>query len=80
MNDRPGELVPAATFTELFDGTSVGDWPEVFGAKTNRLRSIFLGGPQTSDTGVVELVVFKGADDASAPPQQPRHGFLLVPA
>jgi glyoxylase I family protein len=65
-------------FTELFDQTFKGDWPELFGAKSNRLRSIFLGDPQTPDTGIVELVVFEDADAASAPPQRPRHGFFLL--
>jgi glyoxylase I family protein len=65
-------------FTELFDHTFTGDWPELFGANSDRLRSIFLGDPQTPDTGIVELVVFEGADDASPPPHQPRHGFFLV--
>jgi glyoxylase I family protein len=66
-------------FTELFDNTFTGDWPELFGAKTDRLRSVFLGDPQTPDTGIVELVVFEGADDASAaPPLRPRHGFFLL--
>jgi catechol 2,3-dioxygenase-like lactoylglutathione lyase family enzyme len=63
---------------ELFDHTFTGDWPELFGAKTDRLQSIFLGDPQTPNAGVVELVVFDGADDASAPPQRPRHGFFLL--
>jgi len=65
-------------FTELFDETFTGDRPELFGAKSNRLRSIFLGDPQTPDTGIVELVVFEDADAASAPPQRPRHGFFLL--
>ncbi|SRR5271157_1052318 len=65
-------------FTELFDHTFVGDWPQLFGAKTNELRSVFLGDPLTPDTGIVELVVFEGADDASAPPRRPRHGFFLL--
>jgi catechol 2,3-dioxygenase-like lactoylglutathione lyase family enzyme len=65
-------------FTELFDHTFVGDWPQLFGAKTNELRSVFLGDPQTPDGGIVELVVFEGADDESAPPQRPRHGFFLL--
>lgn len=65
-------------FTELFNQTFTGDWPELFGAKTNRLQSVFLGDPQTPDTGIVELVVFEGADDGSAPPQRPRHGFFLL--
>jgi catechol 2,3-dioxygenase-like lactoylglutathione lyase family enzyme len=65
-------------FAELFDHTFTGDWPELFGAKTNRLQSVFLGDPQTPDTGIVELVVFEGADDKSAPPRRPRHGFFLL--
>jgi catechol 2,3-dioxygenase-like lactoylglutathione lyase family enzyme len=66
-------------FTELFDHTFTGDWPELFGAKTDKLRSVFLGDPQTPDTGIVELVVFEGADEASAPPpRRPRHGFFLL--
>lgn len=63
---------------ELFDYAFTGDWPELFGAKTDRLQSIFLGDPQTPDAGIVELVVFDGADDASVPPQRPRHGFFLL--
>jgi catechol 2,3-dioxygenase-like lactoylglutathione lyase family enzyme len=65
-------------FTELFDHTFTGGWPELFGAQTDRLRSVFLGDPQTPDTGIVELVAFDGADDASAPPRRPRHGFFLL--
>jgi catechol 2,3-dioxygenase-like lactoylglutathione lyase family enzyme len=65
-------------FTELFDHTFTGYWPELFGAKSDRLRSVFLGDPQTPDTGIVELVVFEDADAASAPPQRPRHGFFLL--
>jgi catechol 2,3-dioxygenase-like lactoylglutathione lyase family enzyme len=63
---------------ELFDHTFTGDWPELFGAKTDRLQSIFLGDPQTPNAGIVELVVFDAADDASAPPQRPRHWFFLL--
>ena len=63
---------------ELFDHTFTGDWPELFGAKTDRLQSVFLGDPQTPYAGIVELVVFDDADDASAPPEAPRHGFFLL--
>lgn len=65
-------------FAELFDHTFTGDWPELFGAKTDRLQSIFLGDPATPETGIVELVVFEGADEARAPSPQPRHGFFLL--
>lgn len=65
-------------FTELFDHTFSGDWPELFGANSDQLRSIFLGDPQTPDTGIVELVVFDGAGEAQAVAPSPRHGFLLL--
>ena len=64
--------------TELFDHTFSGNWPDLFGAHSDRLRSIFLGDPQTPDTGIVELVVFEDADAAQAPPHRPRHGFFLL--
>ncbi|MGH3576937.1 MAG: VOC family protein [Mycobacterium sp.] len=65
-------------FTELFDHTFSGDWPELFGANSDQLRSIFLGDPQTPDTGIVELVLLAGADEAPAPATGPRHGFFLL--
>src|ERR1700749_2781194 len=65
-------------FTELFDHTFSGDWAELFGAKSDQLRSIFLGDPQTPDTGIVELVVFEGADAAATAMPRPRHGFFLL--
>lgn len=65
-------------FAQLFDQSFTGDWPELFGAKTDRLRSVFLGDPQTPETGIVELVVFDGADNATPPPGRPRHGFFLL--
>ncbi len=70
---------------ELFDHHFTGDWPVLFGAKTDRLRSIFLGDPQTPDSGIVELVEFPGAlgaDVAALPTTSaatgPRHGFFLL--
>ena len=65
-------------FAKLFDQAFTGDWPELFGAKTDRLQSIFLGDPQTPDTGIVELVVFEGADNTLTPTRGPRHGFFLL--
>lgn len=64
-------------FAVLFGHTFTGDWPELFGAQTDRLRSVFLGDPQTPETGIVELVAFEGADEALPVPAGPRHGFLL---
>ncbi len=65
-------------FNELFSHTFTGDWPELFGAQTNELRSVFLGDPQMPDTGIVELVAFEGADEALPVPAGPRHGFFLL--
>jgi glyoxylase I family protein len=65
-------------FAELFDHTFTGDWPTLFGATTDRLRSVFLGDPNAPDTGIVELVQF---DDAHpGPPQSsaPAFGFFLL--
>jgi catechol 2,3-dioxygenase-like lactoylglutathione lyase family enzyme len=64
-------------FAELFDHTFTGDWPTLFGATTDRLRSVFLGDPTAPDTGLVELVQF---DDAKPgpPPSAPAFGFFLL--
>ena len=67
---------------QLFDHTFTGDWPELFGAKGDRLRSIFLGDPQSPDSGIVELVQLPGALESAepAPPahRAPRYGFFLL--
>lgn len=64
--------------SQLFDHQFTGDWPELFGATSDRLRSVFLGDPKTPDSGIVELVELPGA--AVAPPASatPRHGFFLL--
>ena len=64
--------------TELFDMTFAGDWPTLFNAKTDELRSIFLGDPTMPDTGIVDLVVLDGAVKAEPAPASPRHGFFLL--
>jgi hypothetical protein len=50
----------------------------LFDARTETLRSIFLGDPSAPDTGIVELVVF----DNPAPQREsiagPAAGFFLV--
>ncbi len=64
--------------TVLFDHEFTGDWPTLFDARTETLRSIFLGDPSAPDTGIVELVVF----DNPAPQREsiagPAAGFFLV--
>jgi catechol 2,3-dioxygenase-like lactoylglutathione lyase family enzyme len=63
---------------QLFDHTFIGDWPELFGAKGDRLRSVFLGDPQSPDCGIVELVELPGADEALPAASGPRHGLFLL--
>ena len=74
-------------FTELFDHTFTGDWPTLFNARTDRLRSIFLGDPNAPDTGLVELVQFdRGREErdvisiAAVPslPDEPAIGFFVL--
>lgn len=64
--------------TEFFDHAFTGDRPELFGANSNQLHSIFLGDPQAPDCGIVELVELFGADAALPAPGAPRHGFFLL--
>jgi glyoxylase I family protein len=64
-------------FTALFDHTFTGDWPTLFNASTDRLRSIFLGDPNAPEAGIVELVQFDEAMSAT-PLDEPAFGFFLV--
>ncbi|WP_374025104.1 VOC family protein [Mycobacterium sp. HNNTM2301] len=64
--------------SQLMDYDFVGDWPELFGAGSDRLRSVFLGDPQTSGGGFVELVELAGALEALPDSTALRHGFMLL--
>lgn len=64
--------------SQLFDHHFTGDWPELFGAHTDTLRSIFLGDPQAPESGIVELVELPGAHDGLPVSTKPRHGFFLL--
>lgn len=64
--------------TEFMDHTFRGDWPTLFGAPTDELRSVFLGDPAVPDSGIVELVAFDGVEPAVPVPPGPRHGFFLL--
>jgi glyoxylase I family protein len=50
---------------QMLDHEFTGDWPTLFGAGTDVLRSVFLGDPQHPDSGIVELVSFQGVDGAT---------------
>ena len=66
----------------LMDHEFDGDWPTLFDAPGDRLRSVFLGDPDSPDAGIVELVAFAGdptGGDRGAPtPAPPRPGFFLL--
>jgi glyoxylase I family protein len=66
-------------FAVLMDMHFDGDWRSLFGASSNRLRSVFLGDPQHANSGIVELVQFDGgaATPATAAPG-PSAGFFLL--
>lgn len=63
---------------EFFDHEFVGDWPTLFSASTDRLRSVFLGDPAHPESGIVELVAFERTDPAYAATTGPRAGFFLL--
>jgi catechol 2,3-dioxygenase-like lactoylglutathione lyase family enzyme len=62
----------------LFDHVFSGDWRNLFEAKADTLRSIFLGDPVAPDTGIVELVVFDDPAPVREPVTGPAPGFFLV--
>jgi catechol 2,3-dioxygenase-like lactoylglutathione lyase family enzyme len=65
-------------FDVLMDMSFDGDWTALFGALSNRLRSIFLGDPAHADAGIVELVQFEQGADDGASATVPREGFFLL--
>jgi glyoxylase I family protein len=65
----------------LMDHEFAGAWRDLFGAPSDRLRSVFLGDPAQPGAGIVELVVFDGAAGAGTPPavaEPPAPGFFLL--
>jgi len=63
---------------ELFDHEFTGDWPTLFGATSDQLRSIFLGDPTHPDSGIVELVGFADVESGSPVAPRPMTGFFLL--
>jgi catechol 2,3-dioxygenase-like lactoylglutathione lyase family enzyme len=62
----------------MMDHEFDGDWPTLFGARSSRLRSVFLGDPTYPDSGIVELVAFDPMRDGPEPPDEPHTGFFLL--
>jgi glyoxylase I family protein len=66
-------------FDIVMDSHFDGEWPELFGVKSRRLRSIFLGDPARPDSGIVELVSFPAdSDDAQLSAGPGAIGFFLI--
>jgi glyoxylase I family protein len=65
-------------FTMLMDHPFEGDWPTLFNAPSDQLRSVFLGDPDDPDAGVVELVEFSSQVDGPAIVDEPARGFFLL--
>ena len=67
---------------QFLDSTFRGDWPTLFGADTDVLKSIFLGDPDHPESGIVELVQFAGGQNRPEHPRRdekpPAGGFFLV--
>jgi len=62
----------------MMDQEFEGDWPTLFGARTTKLHSVFLGDPTNPDAGIVELVSFEGMPDAAPTAGEPQVGFFLL--
>lgn len=63
----------------MMDHEFDGDWATLFGARSSRLHSVFLGDPAKPDAGVVELVAFDGgAAPSASPANEPVEGFFLL--
>jgi catechol 2,3-dioxygenase-like lactoylglutathione lyase family enzyme len=63
----------------LMDETFGGDWPALFDAGSSQLRSVFLGDPDATDGGIVELVAFEGGmAEPPTRPAEPAVGFFLL--
>src|SRR5580700_6976756 len=64
----------------LADRQVEGDWPELLGAPSRRLRAVFLGDTRVPDdqAGVLELNVLDGDVPAGPPPGPPGTGFFLL--
>jgi glyoxylase I family protein len=63
---------------QIMDEQISGNWREFFNARSDSLRSIFLGDPERPDAGIVELVLFDEGTEEQAPLAAPVTGFFLL--
>jgi glyoxylase I family protein len=64
----------------LADREVQGDWPELLGAPSRRLRAVFLGDKTLPDVyaGVLELAAFEGDIRPSSPTGEPSAGLFQI--
>ncbi len=62
----------------ILDMSLEGKWQHIFNARSDKLRSIFLGDPRQPEAGIVELVDFTGGHDEQPLLQAPANGFFLI--
>jgi len=62
----------------LMDEDFDGDWPTLFGTRSTRLHSHFLGSRDDPSAGIVELVVFHGGAEPAPDDRPPAYGFFLL--
>jgi catechol 2,3-dioxygenase-like lactoylglutathione lyase family enzyme len=62
----------------LMDHSFEGPWPELFGAASTTLRSVFLGEAGAPDSGIVELVALDGTAPPAPAAPGPAEGFFLL--
>lgn len=62
----------------LMDGEFEGDWPTLFDSPSTVLRSAFLGDPDRSDGGILELVDFGTPGRRPPPGEMLDQGLMLV--
>ncbi len=62
----------------LMDHEFDGAWSTLFGTRSDRLRSVFLGDAARPDGGIVELVVFDRGVERGPAAGPPATGFFLL--
>jgi len=65
-------------FEVLMDHQFEGPWPELFGAGSTTLRSVFLGEASAPQSGIVELVGLDPLGPRPSTPPAPAEGFFLL--
>lgn len=62
----------------LSDADIPGNWSGVFNARSDQLKSVYLGDPDRPESGVIELMVFQDGHDERPEKTAPAVGFFLI--